>query len=243
MRELKKIPIPKEPEIITPDRAIRHPEDYIKLKGKTYGTSIYPNIFTLSSVIYSYPPLLVSMKRKHFGLNWYQAHEALHKEDSFMLNIRQYLDLLILLKSGDVYDGIGNKLDQTRLDILLNDMLERRDPYRAEWLDADFKVIDGVLHINYDHRTINDQLKPQSSKPLGGDCMMEDCYVEPLISADVQGLPIGKSMGREIYYRHPRRNNHSVAKFGASLDEVALVCDATPLDSVAYLGVRVAKIF
>jgi len=53
--------------------------------------------------------LLVSKERKYFRKNWYEAHKELNKEDSHMLTIRQFVDFLNLLKSGNAYDENKNK--------------------------------------------------------------------------------------------------------------------------------------
>ena len=107
-----------------------------------------------------------------------------------MLSIRQYIDFLQLLKSGNVYDGRGAKLANGRVNEILDEILTKRDPWRAEWLDAYFKDVNGALHINYEHRNVNGQLKPQRNEPLE-NCVMEDAYVN-LFSANRQGLPTVK---------------------------------------------------
>ena len=75
-----------------PAQGVSDPERDIILPGKTHGT-------------YSYPDLLVGMERAHLGTNWGEAHAALHQEGAFMLTVRQYVDFLGLLKSGNVYNG------------------------------------------------------------------------------------------------------------------------------------------
>ena len=235
---------PDSPLFTSPVNAnIRNPEAYLIMPGKTYGN-------------YSYPDLLVAMERTNLGSNWNQSHEALHQEDSFMLSIRQYIDFLQLLKSENVYDGKGAKLTKGRVNKILDEILTKRGPWRAEWLDAYFKNVNGVLHINYEHRNVNGQLKPQRNEPLE-DCVMKDAYVNlfsanrqglptvnnayvNLLSANRQGLPTVKSRAQEIYYWHPV--NGSLAWFRADSRWVALVAVRVPTDSSPSLGVRAAKI-
>src|SRR3989344_1297839 len=57
--------------------------------------------------------LYVAKTKDFFSKNWYEAHEALNKEGYQMLTIRQGIDLVKLLKSGKVYDGLKNKLKDT----------------------------------------------------------------------------------------------------------------------------------
>ena len=206
---------------------IASPESYVILPGKVHGG-------------YSYPELLVSVDRKYNGNNWFKAHEKLHKDDSFMLTPRQFVDFLELLMLGKVYDGAGGKIDSSRVSQLLEDITTKRDPYRAEWLDADFKVVGGKLMMNYNHRTISGKLVPQNIEQLES-CLMEDCYVD-LSSANRQGFPTRKSSNQEFYFWHPLSDNNSVARFWADSGRVYLSCSWFPQVSDSGLGVRVAKI-
>ena len=85
-----------------------------------------------------------------------------------MLTIRQYVDFLNLLKSGNVYDGTGRKADPARVNALLDDILTQRNPYRAEWLDASFSV-QGMLRktptITY-HKIKPDKTLEKVTEPL-----------------------------------------------------------------------------
>ena len=240
-RKLKKFEALKslDPDIRKASLAIRvktqellaspdHLENYIILPGKVYGN-------------YSYPDLLVSMDRYYQGSNWCNSHTKLHNDGFFMLTPRQFIDFISLLKSGNVHNGKGTKLDSAKVNTLLEDILKKKDPYRAEWLDADFKVVNCNLYINYNHRTDNGILKPQNTELLE-PCLMKDCYID-LLSANKQGLPTKKMRKKDIYFYYPRRNNNSVARFDAGSGRVCFNCDGNPLSSNASLGVRHAKIF
>src|SRR3989344_9511391 len=96
--------------------------------------------------------LLVSKERKYLGKNWYQAHEELAKEDSYMLTIRQFVDFLKLLKSGNVYDENKNKILNKESNLILYDILNQKNPVRGEWLDAEFKEIENKLYICYNSK-------------------------------------------------------------------------------------------
>ncbi|MBI2672996.1 hypothetical protein HYX19_01940, partial [Candidatus Woesearchaeota archaeon] len=99
--------------------------------------------------------LYVAKERSHFNENWYDAHKALHQERARMLTLREFADFLILLRNGN-----------DEFQKIYKDITEVRKPWRAEWLDADFKVVINTLHINYNHRIVNGNLQPQNSEPL-----------------------------------------------------------------------------
>ena len=190
---------------------------------------------------YEYPDLLVSTERTHQGRNWNQAHELLKQEDGFMLNIRQYVDFLKMLKSGNAFDGSGNKVDPSRLSTILEDIIAVRSPWRAEWLDAKFSS-EGTLrkkwHVEY-HNAQGNPIKEELE-----DCLRSD--KRPGIDLDYwlnnatnQGLPPKNNDNGSLYYWHPR--NGKVAWFYAFSDRADLGCYWDPSDSVAGLGVRFAR--
>ena len=110
--------------------------------------------------------LYVAKSLSYHNKNWYDSHKALHSEKSRMLTIREFVDFLELLKSGNVLNGLEQKLPGNEALAIYEKITKKEDPVRAEWLDADFKVIDNKLYINYNHRTINGQLKPEDSELL-----------------------------------------------------------------------------
>ncbi len=170
--------------------------------------------------------LHVAKQRSHFDSNWNQAHQALHNEGLRMLTIREFVDFLSLLKNGnDEFKGIYNEITEVR------------KFWRAEWLDADFKVVNDLLHINYNHRIVNGSLQPQNSEPLE-DCLMEGCKID-LESFNRQGLPIKK--GNSFFYWFPMSDNNSVAGFFAGSGGTGLFCRGGPRDSGSELGVRRAR--
>jgi len=223
----------------TPSKGINNPEKYLILPGASYGN-------------YSYNDTLVSIDRKHHGKNWFDTHKALASEDAYMLTIRQFVDFLKLLKSGNVHDGTGKKLDSRRINDVLNEIIAVRDPVRAEWLDADFKVFKkkliakSDLMINYGHRlNSNGEIKPQYSEPLE-DWLDKDRtpginFDDWLNNANKHGLPSPKVGNGDLYYWSPDRDNNSVAWFCAVSGGALLGCSWDPSYSVRALGVRVAR--
>ncbi len=197
------------------------------IKDPVQGNTIPPQ--GINSGDYIFMPqhnLYVAKERTHFNEDWYKSHEALHSEGARMLTLREFADFLILLRSGnDEFQKIYKAIT------------EARKPWRAEWLDADFKVINNsdTLHINYNHRTINSKLKPQNSESLES-CLMEDCGVD-LTSFNRQGLPTRK--GNDFNYWFPRKG--AVAGFFALSDGASLYCGRGPRNSYSVLGVRSAR--
>jgi len=217
-----------QPKIIKPS-AIENQESYIILPGKTYNN-------------YSYPDVLVSKERSYHNNNWHKSHELLNKDNSFMLTIRQFVDFLNLLKSGEAYNGKGTKINKKELDDLFDEITKVKDPARAEWLDADFKVINDTLHINYEHKLINNILTPKYSEPLE-KCLMEDKtpgidIKSWLKNANKQGLPLKNISNGKLYYECPGSDNNSVAGFFADSDWAYLGCSRNPGSSGSALGVR-----
>ena len=170
--------------------------------------------------------LYVAKERSHFNKNWFDAHKALHQENARMLTLREFIDFLILLKNGNA-----------EFKTLYNEITEVRDPYRAEWIDADFKVANDKIYMNYNHKIFSGEVKAQSSDKLE-KCLMEDCKVD-LMSFNRQGLPTKK--GNDFSYWFPRSDNNSVAGFGANSDVAFLRCDGGPGCSDSSLGVRAVR--
>ena len=224
----------------TPASTLSNPENYILLSEKTYGA-------------YSYPDLLVAMNKTHLGKNWHDCHAELAKEDAFMLTIRQFVDFLNLIKSGSAYDGNGRKIDAPRLNDIYNEITEKRGPWRSEWLDADFKVIDknivglrGKLVMNYEHRIVNGKLTPQRSQEALENYLAKDKqpgidFNEWLTSATYQGLPPVNIKNGDLWYWQPGRDNNSVAGFSAGSDGAVLNCDRYLSNTNFSLGVRAAR--
>ena len=211
----KKNEQPQEHKIITKTN-IQNPEAYLILEGKPHQS-------------YSYPDTLVEMERSHHGKNWFQVHEELNKEQAHMLTIRQYIDFLNILRSGKVFDGKGNKIQKQKLDNILEDILTVRQPWRGEWLNADFKVQGKELHILYTHRIINGKLQPQYTEQLDPATLRENktpgiSLDDWLNNATYQGLPPTKIKKGDLYYWAPLSDNNSVAWFGAGSSGVDLDC-------------------
>jgi len=177
-------------------------------------------------------------QRTNLGKNWFESHKLLQENGEKMPTIPEFLEFLKYLKDSN---------NQEYLEIF-KDITQVRSPWRAEWLDADFKLKDNKLHINYNHKLDeNGNLVPQNSEVIDKNTLMKD--KTPGISLDDylikshtgQGLPSKDIKSGDLYYWNPRSDNNSVARFYAGSDRANLDCGRGPSYRGASLGVRAAK--
>jgi len=248
---------PNNPAPVTSSPIITNlesPEDYLFLPRRTYGS-------------WSYPDLHVSMYRLGMSPKVEQAGQQLgiifsnsakesngrdyignmHWEEALKLNLglggrtlnpRQFADFLLLLKSGNAVDGTGRKVPETKLTEILDEITTVRSPYRAEWLDADFKYIDSTnkLWIHSAHSLDqNNNLNPGNMDVLE-NCLMTKGNRINLATMNNQGMPT--EQGNDFLYWCPDKDNKSVAWFGADSDSAGLYCSRNPTDVYSSLGVR-----
>lgn len=193
---------------------------------------------------YAYPDLLVPIGRTHLGESWNQAHNSLKQENSLMLTIRQFIDFLSLLKSGNAYDGNGKKIDPRILAQIFNDIKRSKNSCRTECLDSKFTVeLEYQWYITY-HKInpghiIQEVTEPLENHLIGSRFLMKSNYVD-LFSANKQGLPTKKTMNKNFHYLPPE--NGSVAVFITSWDYSGLSCRKDPDSIHNGVGVRAVKI-
>lgn len=144
-----------------------------------------------------------------------------------------YLHLLYLGSQGKikVYNASGKQIDSEICEKYLMDIIGVRSPWRAEWIDADFKVKNKRLCIN--------------SEPLDKNTLMEDRQIslEDYINNNhtSQGLPSKKVKSGDLYYLYPRSDNNSVAGFYAGSGKAGLDCCRGPSNWDSSLGVRAVR--
>ena len=113
----------------------------------------------------NHPDILVQAQRSYLGLNWYETHKALSNSGSFMPSPREFFDFLRMVDSKKrVYDASGNPVNATAIDILKDEILGKREPYRGENLDAYFADIDGRMYMFSHHRLVHERLIPMASE-------------------------------------------------------------------------------
>lgn len=173
-------------------------------------------------------------KRTLLGKNWYETHKELLANGKSMPTPIEFLESLKYIKENNPE--------------LYREITEVRNSWRANWLDADFKVKDGKLHINYNHFLDNNGiLVPKNSEVLDKNTLMND--KTPGISLEdyilknhtSQGLPSKKVKSGSLYYWYPRSDDNSVAGICADSKEVDLDCYGDPSDGVSGLGVFAVK--
>lgn len=224
-------------------------ENYVILEGRTHED-------------YSYPDTLVFMAKRHYGKNKMDAYFALARDSEHMLTIRQFVDFLILLKGGKVFDGRGVRDGSKRVDFILNEILSTKVqqtqlPWSGEWLDAEFEKkrgfmgIGAKLHINYGYRLVNGVLKPQYSEKIS-DCLRGYSELEVdyghsridmlswIVTADKHGLPRANGSHGEMDYIFPREK--TAAAFCSQNGETSLCCSYSPGFRDEHYGVRPARL-
>ena len=176
--------------------------------------------------------LYVAKEKIHLNKNWKDCWTELKNQNYQMLKINEFREFLKYTKENhkDIYDEIT----------------EVRNPWRAEWLDANFKVENkgllkkGELYILTENESKKEKLE---------DCLMED--KTPGIDLNdwingknisSQGLPNKNISSGSLYYWHPRSDNNSVAGFGAGGSRADLGCSGNPSDADSSLGVRPCKV-
>ncbi|MCX5658072.1 MAG: hypothetical protein NTZ48_07655 [Candidatus Omnitrophica bacterium] len=177
--------------------------------------------------------LYVAKQRTHLNKNWFDCHKLLQGNNERMLIVPEFVEFLKYLK---------NSNNQEYLEIY-KDITEVRNPWRAEYLDADFKVKDKKLYVNYNHiLDANGNLIPKNSEVLDKETLMSD--KTPGISLDDflesnhtnQGFPNKKVKSGNLYYWNPRSDNNSVAGFSAGSGGASLDCGRDPSDGVRISG-------
>ena len=178
--------------------------------------------------------LYVAKERTHLGKNWFDCHKLLQQDNQRMLIIPEFIELLKYTKENhkDIYDEITGV----------------KNPRRAEWIDADFKVKNKKLYINYNHvLDLNGNLIPKNSEILDENTLMEDkspgISLEDYLNSDYtkQGFPNKKVSSEYLYYWYPRSNNNSVVRFDAGSVGAFLYCDGDPSLASPDLGVRAVR--
>lgn len=167
---------------------------YILLEGKDHEA-------------YAYPDVLVAVERSHHELRLGEQEEKIHREGGFLFIPRQFVDWILLLRSGKVYDGNGKTVSRTIVNNLLDHLLSSREPFRGERLSGQFTQVDGINYFAY-YRFDSDKKFYKVTDRIT-DCLLE----EPLrgislehwfAAATAQGFPPVSSPTGRLRYRPPQ---------------------------------------
>ena len=204
----------------------------LKNKNNSQTKDLSDSIHVLSINLY------VAKERTHLGKNWYESHKLLQEQGNRMLIIPEFIEFLKHLK---------NSNNQENLDIY-NEITQVKNSWRAEWLDADFKVKDKRLYINCNHiLDSKGNLIPKNSEVFDENTLIENktpgIPLEDYLNSNhtAQGLPNKDIKSGDSYYWCPRSDNTSVALFGAYDYGVSLNCGRNPSFTLSDLGVRAVK--
>lgn len=163
---------------------------------------------------YIYVPsikLYVAKEKSLHGLNWYNTHKELHKQDLQMLTIRQFIDFMLYLEKNASIPGATKIMDE----ILTT---STRDLYRGEWLDAKFSEKEGLMRPKLSGTTF---IKEEVDSDMG--------YGYPGTGSRAAPTdPFGKKAEEELYieYNHKTENGILVAKSIEPLEECLMEeCD------------------
>ena len=181
--------------------------------------------------------LYVAKEKTHFGKNWKDCWTELQNQNYQMLKInefREFLKHLISFPNNQEYKNIYNEITEVR------------NPWRAEWLDANFKVEKkrllkkNELYILTENESKKEKLEEclMSNKTPG--ISLEDWINGKNITS--QGLPNKNISSGSLYYYYPRSDNNSVAWFDAGSVRADLGCDRYPFGTGSSLGVRRCKV-
>ena len=197
---------------------------------------INPDVQHLNGFIYVPSiELYVAKERTLLGKDWFECHKELQSDRKRMPTIPEFIEFLKYLRLNPSDENIK----------IYKDITEVREPLRAEWIDADFKVKGRDLYINSNHVLDADgNLIPQNSEILDKGTLMKD--KTPGISLDdyldlnhtKQGLPNKKVKSGDLYYWYPRSDNNSVSRFYAYSVRAGLNCSGDPSGRGPALGVR-----
>ena len=175
--------------------------------------------------------LYVARQRTLQGKNWFEAHRELQSQGKRMITLPEFVEVL--------------KYTRENLQEVYDDITEVRSPWRAEWIDADFKVKDGKLYVNSNHvLDSNGNLIPQNSEVLSRTTLMEDKRIsleDWLQNPTKQGFPTKKTSSGDLFYYNPRDDDNSVAEFYARGGWPYFDCDRSPSGRYSSLGVRAVR--
>jgi hypothetical protein len=177
--------------------------------------------------------------RNYIGnINWKQALSLNLTLDGRTLNPRQFADFLLLLKSGNAFNGAGSRVPEGKLAEILDEIITVRAPYRAEWLDADFKYLHEKLWLYSNHKLVSGNFDSNYEEELES-CLMTKGNKIKLGTMNSQGMPIEE--GNDFLYWCPDKDNNSVAGFVANFGGAYLYCYRYPADTDPSLGVRYVR--
>ncbi len=225
--------------------------DYIILEGKVHGVNEYPDLLVSKyrlrldeEVEATGNSLGLNLKntakelngRKYIGeIHQNNALDIVIKLDGIVLNIKQFKDYLNLLKNGNkVYDGRGKLASSMKCLNLFNEITEKRNPWRGEYLNARFEQKNDGLYSFSKYLKKNKGIKINNY--LKSDKFPGISLDNWLSSNESHGLPKSDIQSGDLYYEFPM--DGAIAWFIAGSVRALLNCGRVPLVAYSWLGVR-----
>jgi hypothetical protein len=184
--------------------------------------------------------------------NWFQflrLNQGLGVKTPTLEEEVDYLHLLYLGSQNKlkVYDVSGKQVDSELCGKYLMDIIESKYPWRAEYIDNDFKTNGKMIEVHYNHTfDRNGNIADFNSEVLDENTLMEDMGIDVIDfitkNHTNQGLPNKNVESGRFHSWTPRSDNNSVAWFVADVGGSGLYCCGYPSDGGASLGVRAAKL-
>jgi hypothetical protein len=201
---------------------LRDSAKYLLLPGRTHGN-------------YSYPNTVISLDMVHQGLSWHDTHKALTAEGKYMPTIRQFVDFINELKSGQAVDASGEKIKDYVVTEVYNSIFQSGAITKVRWLNAIFYKISNEIYMNSSHRF--NQANPTRGM-FGESSRLLPCLTQNrvelgidicdwLARATEQGLPPEDTHDGKLHYYAPRFDL-SIARFVTGSRNASLICATCP---------------
>ena len=191
----------------------------IDLKGQNHGS-------------FSYGDVLIKKLREGFRINSFGTKKVLLKEGEVLPSLRQFVDLLKILREGEVYDGNHRKVESEEVAKMWEDFVNFGSDWRVDYLGDEFVEVDDGLNIVYDglDRRVEEKVE---------NCLMEDRGIDLndwLDRATRQGLPPVDCKEGGLMYFYPRKDRTVRFERGEGLG--VLRCNGRPTYSKVSAGAR-----
>ena len=185
--------------------------------------------------------ILISIEEFYPNNSWHQMHELLQKENHYMPNIEDIVNMSRLLLENKARYADGTPINPKEQKRIFNEIYEVRDPWRSEYVDARFEQRADGLYILSNHIIKPDNsLKSMKEENLEDTLMKDKTPGIDLLSwlndPNKHSLPEKNIKKGKYYYGFPKKD--AVAGFDASSDGAGFGCNRGPQYSDASLGVR-----
>jgi hypothetical protein len=176
----------------------------------------------------------VAKERSCLGMSWFDAHKVFHAQGDRMLTIPEFVAFLRHLRT----DFPHSEHRQ-----IFEDITEGRiNSRRIEWLDASFKFVNEILHMNYGHEFDGKILEPKYSEEVKS-CLMENRKInlaDWLNRPTKQGLPPLDVAKGNLKYYHPD-TDYGYVQFYVDSPGAEFSCSSHPRHHLPEHGARAVR--